>query len=98
MSPVRSASQPFSPGSVSCASSLVRCLRSRPRFQLSLSLATRRAVAPVLSLQDAITIARRNNPLFLQTRSARQRAGAALRSSYGVLLPDVSSQLLELVS
>ena len=49
------------------------------------------AVAPVLSLQDAISIARRNNPLFLQTRSARQRAGAALRSSYGVLLPDVSS-------
>ena len=49
------------------------------------------AVAPVLSLQDAITIARRNNPLFLQTRSARQRAGAALRTSYGVLLPDISS-------
>jgi outer membrane protein len=49
------------------------------------------AVAPVLSLQDAITIARRNNPLFLQTRSARERAGAALRSAYGVLLPDVSA-------
>jgi outer membrane protein len=49
------------------------------------------AVAPVLSLQDAITIARRNNPVFLQTRSARQRSGAALRSSYGALLPDVSS-------
>jgi outer membrane protein len=49
------------------------------------------AVAPVLSLQDAITIARRNNPIYLQTRSARQRAGAALRTSYGVLLPDVSS-------
>ena len=49
------------------------------------------AVAPVLSLQDAITIARRNNPIFLQTRSARQRAGAELRTSYGVLLPDVST-------
>jgi outer membrane protein len=49
------------------------------------------AVAPVLSLEDAISIARRNNPLFLQTRSARQRAGAALRTSYGVLLPDVST-------
>jgi len=49
------------------------------------------AVAPVLSLQDAISIARRNNPVFLQTRSARQRAGAALRTSYGVLLPDVST-------
>lgn len=49
------------------------------------------AVAPILSLQDAISIARRNNPLFLQTRSARQRAGAALRTSYGLLLPDISS-------
>jgi outer membrane protein len=49
------------------------------------------SVAPVLSLEDAISIARRNNPLFLQTRSARERAGAALRTSYGVLLPDVSS-------
>jgi outer membrane protein len=48
-------------------------------------------VAPILSLQDAISIARRNNPLFLQTRSARQRAGAALRTSYGLLMPDVSS-------
>ena len=48
-------------------------------------------VAPILSLQDAISIARRNNPLFLQSRSARQRAGAALRTAYGVLLPDVST-------
>jgi outer membrane protein len=49
------------------------------------------ATAPVLSLQEAITIARRNNPVFLTTRSARQRAGASLRTSYGVLLPDVSA-------
>jgi outer membrane protein len=49
------------------------------------------ASAPVLSLQDAISLARRNNPLFLQSRSARQRAGAALRTSYGVLLPDIST-------
>ena len=49
------------------------------------------APGPVLSLQDAITIARRNNPTFLQTRSARQRAGAAYRTSFGVLLPDISS-------
>ena len=49
------------------------------------------AITPVLSLEDAISIARRNNPIYLQTRSARQRAGAALRSSYGMLLPDVST-------
>lgn len=49
------------------------------------------APAPILSLEDAISIARRNNPVFLQTRSAQKRAGAALRSSYGVLLPNVSS-------
>jgi outer membrane protein len=49
------------------------------------------ATAPVLTLQDAISIARRNNPVFLQSRTARQRAGAALRTSYGVLLPDIST-------
>ena len=49
------------------------------------------APAPILSLEDAISIARRNNPVFLQTRSAQKRAGAALRSSYGVLLPQVST-------
>jgi outer membrane protein len=49
------------------------------------------SAAPVLSLQDAISLARRNNPLFLQTRSARQRAGAQLRTSYGVLLPEIST-------
>ena len=47
--------------------------------------------APILSLPDAIAIARRNNPVFLQTRSARQRVGAALKTSYGMLLPEVNT-------
>jgi outer membrane protein len=72
---------------------LVACalLALAPVFSAAAQSRDSGAVAPVLSLQDAISIARRNNPLFLQTRSARQRAGAALRTSYGVLLPDVSS-------
>ena len=46
---------------------------------------------PVLTLDQAIALARRNNPTHLQTASARSRAGAALRSAYGGLLPDIQS-------
>jgi outer membrane protein len=42
-------------------------------------------------LSDAISLARRNNPTFQQSREARNRAGAALRSSYASFLPDVST-------
>ena len=45
----------------------------------------------VLTLDEAIALARRNNPTHLQTRSARERAGAALRSSYGAFLPQIST-------
>jgi outer membrane protein len=72
---------------VACA--LLALAPAFPAFAQSRDSAS--AVAPVLSLQEAISLARRNNPLFLQTRSARQRAGAALRTSYGVLLPEVST-------
>lgn len=46
---------------------------------------------PVLSLQEAIALARRNNPTHLQSTTARARAGAAVRSAYGSLLPTVST-------
>ncbi len=51
------------------------------------------AAAPgaVLTLDEAIALARRNNPAHLQTRSARERAGAALRSSYGAFLPTIQT-------
>jgi outer membrane protein len=46
---------------------------------------------PVLSLEEAITLAQRNNPQHQQSMTARQRAGAALRSAYGALFPSLSS-------
>src|SRR5690349_4578051 len=52
---------------------------------------TSSATQAVLSLNDAISLARRNNPTFQQSREARNRAGAALRSAYGSFLPDVST-------
>jgi outer membrane protein len=45
------------------------------------------AAGPVLTLEEAIGLARRNNPVHLQSLTAQQRAGASLRSAYGQLLP-----------
>jgi outer membrane protein len=47
---------------------------------------------PTLSLEDAVTLARRSNPTHQQTVNNRRAAGAALRAAYGSLLPsaDVS--------
>ena len=45
-----------------------------------------RAVA-TLSLEDAIVLARQNNPLYLQTANLRKTADAQLRTAYGALLP-----------
>jgi outer membrane protein len=52
---------------------------------------TSSATQAVLSLNEAISLARRNNPTFQQSREARNRAGSALRSSYASFLPDVST-------
>lgn len=55
------------------------------------SLAQGQTSGPVLTLEEAITLALRNNPTHLQQTSARGRAGTALRSAYGNLLPSVNS-------
>jgi outer membrane protein len=49
------------------------------------------AVGPALTLDEAINIARRNNPAYLQTANNRRVADAQVRSAYGALLPSVSS-------
>jgi outer membrane protein len=49
------------------------------------------ATGPVLTLDDAIALARRNNPTHLQTMTSRDRAGAQVRSAYGALLPTVNT-------
>jgi len=41
----------------------------------------------ILTLDEAIALARRNNPTFLQTANARRTADAQVRSAYGALLP-----------
>lgn len=46
---------------------------------------------PVLTIDEAVRLAIRNNPTHQQTLTARSRAGAALRSSYGALLPQIST-------
>ncbi|MEO7962555.1 MAG: TolC family protein, partial [Gemmatimonadaceae bacterium] len=49
------------------------------------------ASGPVLTLDEAIRLALRNNPLYLQSTTSQQRAGAALRASRGQLLPQLST-------
>ncbi len=45
----------------------------------------------ILTLEEAIQLAIRNNPTHLRQISTRSRAGAQLRSAYGALLPTVST-------
>src|SRR5581483_5019933 len=44
-----------------------------------------------LTLDDAIAIAQRNNPLFKQTQNSLRTATANVRSAYGALLPQVGA-------
>jgi outer membrane protein len=68
--------------------SLALCVAATP---LAAQTPAPAAVGPVLTLDEALNIARRNNPTFLQTTEGRRRASAAVRSAYGNLLPDISS-------
>lgn len=49
--------------------------------------------ATSLTLDEAIQLARRNNPLYLQTVNARRSADAQLRTAYAALLPSVSANV-----
>jgi outer membrane protein len=46
-----------------------------------------------LTLDEAVGLARRNNPLFQQTANARRSADMAVRAAYANLLPSVDAQL-----
>ena len=65
-------------------------LTARP---LAAQIADAPAVTPVLSLQDALSLARRNNPAYQQVLSDRRPANAAVRSAYGALLPGADASL-----
>ncbi len=55
------------------------------------SFAQDQTAGPTLTLPEAIQLALKNNPDYLRSKSQEGRAGAALRSSYGSLLPQLSS-------
>ncbi len=60
----------------------------------ALSLAAQAGQAQAtLSLDEAIGLARRNNPLFQQTVNARRSADAQVRTAYASLLPSVSANM-----
>ncbi|HET7564196.1 MAG TPA: TolC family protein [Gemmatimonadaceae bacterium] len=48
---------------------------------------------PVLTLDQAITLALKNNPTHLQTVNNRSTANAAVRTAYGQLLPSLSASI-----
>jgi len=59
------------------------------------ALGAQTGVAPaqgqVLSLNDALTIARQNNPAYRTAQNARRTADANVRNAYGAFLPNVNS-------
>src|SRR5690349_13260349 len=67
------------------------------RFALSLAAlslsATVAAAQSTLSLDDAITLARRNNPTYLQIANSKRSADANVRRTYAQLLPSLSAQM-----
>ena len=62
--------------------------------QASAQIAPRDSVAPTaLTIDQAIELARRNNPELQQTLNNRIGARAAVRSAYGALLPSADASL-----
>jgi outer membrane protein len=69
------------------------------RFQLAafivaflpLPLAAQAGAGPTLSLEEAISIARQNNPAYREALNMRSRTSAQVRSASGALLPDVDA-------
>jgi len=57
------------------------------------SAAAQTSVSGTLSLDDAIGIAKKNNPVFQQQLTGRTRAAAALRSAYGAFMPSADASL-----
>lgn len=60
---------------------------------LGAPLGAQSANGPVLTLEEAIQLAVKNNPTYLQSTTGRSRAGAAMRSAYGSLLPTVRTSV-----
>jgi outer membrane protein len=48
---------------------------------------------PVLTLADALALARQNNPQFLTQQNARRQADLNVRNAYGAFLPNVNTSV-----
>lgn len=59
---------------------------------LPVSLSAQQTPSPALSLEQAVRMARENNPLFLQQKNDVDVARSAVRAAYGNLLPSASVQ------
>ena len=71
-------------------------MRSTIRLTITLALAVAATAAgqsttPMLTLEEAITLALRNNAEYLRAQTTRDRNGVTLRGAYGQLLPSISS-------
>lgn len=64
-----------------------------PLAALALVAQTAHAQTTSLTVDEAIVLARRNNPIFQQTVNARRSADGQLRSAYASLLPSVSANM-----
>src|SRR5688572_589993 len=70
----------------------MRVVLSMAAFALVVQVAQAQTPAS-LTLDEAISLARRNNPLFQQTVNARRSADARVRTAYASLLPSVDANL-----
>src|SRR5580693_6968035 len=57
----------------------------------ALPAAGQSATGPTLSLDDALALAKANNPTYLQAGNGRRRADANLRAARGQFLPQAST-------
>ena len=57
----------------------------------TVSLAQGQPTGPVLTLEESVQLALKNNPQHLQVRTNRARAGTSLKSARGAILPSVNS-------
>jgi outer membrane protein len=54
-------------------------------------LGAQSTVPPTLTLEEAVNIAKRNNPTYLEQLNGRRRAENAVRNAYGAFLPTAST-------
>jgi outer membrane protein len=60
---------------------------------LAAQTVTAQSAPAALTLDEAVQLARRNNPLYLQTVNARRSADMNVRSTYAAFLPSVGASL-----